>query len=485
MHSQPDTDAMACKNEQADALTCERKQGATQAQPGMDGARSRAPSAPAETRLGLSKAHISPRERKEWTVKVWEGGALIELIGPGLQGQRNRGGGKRGKVGAFTPACRMRLMKKMARVRCDVLPQFITLTYADEFPTVPAIWKRDLDALLKRLRRLFPNAAGFWKLEMKERQSGKNAGKLAPHFHILLWNVPLAWDDSSNRQLHWRFALQSSDITNGKRLLKREVFDNGVSRNCDTWGQASSGRVEVRSRKKMIKRRGVMIERETVEWWEIDDVAHLDQALVRLRENGVGCGRVELGEWLSLSWYEIVRSDDPAHLKAGTGVEQVESSRGVMAYASKYIAKIEGTPPPVGRWWGMFNPQSLPWGKPVELDLSTGQAARLRRVARQYVKHQKRKEGRRPWRPRGSCAWFCRASDWLRLVREIWEPEDPFQVEGILRKLKPIRRISDNAEKPTVTDHDVAKTRQILAEAQTRWAEWRKAVSVGGFWHTD
>ncbi len=237
--------------------------------------------------------------------RVWEGGALVELIGPGLKGQTSGGGGKRGKVGAFTPASRMRLMRKMARVRCDVLPQFITLTYADEFPTDPAVWKRDLDTLLKRTRRSFPKAAGFWKLEMKERQSGKNAGQLAPHFHILLWGVPLAWEDASNRQLHWRFALQTLDITNGKRLLKREVFDNGVWRNRESWGQAASGQVEVRSRKKRFKRHGDVIERETVEWWEYDEVAHLDQALVNLRKHGVGCGRVELREWLSLAWYEM------------------------------------------------------------------------------------------------------------------------------------------------------------------------------------
>jgi hypothetical protein len=123
---------------------------------------------------------------------------------------------------------------------------------------------------------------------------------------------------------------------------------------------------------------------------------------------------VALREWVSLVWYEIVGSDDLAHLQAGTKVERVRSARGVMAYAAKYIAKAEDKAPPAGRWWGVFNSAGLPWGRAVGFKLGFGEAAQLRRAARSYVNRQRR-NGRK-WRPRGSCAWFCTASGWLPLA---------------------------------------------------------------------
>ena len=230
------------------------------AQTGMD-----APaSAPAALRLGLSKAHISPAGGGHWNVRVWDGGGLVELQGPGLVGSKRGGGGTRGQVKQFSDASRLRLMRKLARIRSDALPVFITLTYPDAFIREPKRWKRDLDAFVKRVRRFFPGACGFWKLEMKARQSGRNVGQLAPHFHILLWGVPLRWEDRNSGQLHWRFEFQSRDITNGKRLLKREVFNDGEWKRSETWGQGGNGRVEVCSRKAMVKRQGRLVEQETV-----------------------------------------------------------------------------------------------------------------------------------------------------------------------------------------------------------------------------
>ena len=66
----------------------------------------------------------------------------------------------------------------------------------------------------------------------------------------------------------------------------------------------------------------------------------------------------------------------------------------------------------------MFNPKGLPWAAAVEVPLDVAQAVRLRRVARNYVKKQRGKKGRK-WQPRWSCAWFCEASAWLRLVRTL------------------------------------------------------------------
>ncbi len=391
---------------------------------------------------GLSKAHNSPGQLPQWMARVWDGGGLVELIGPGIKAARP-GGAKRGRIGCLSPASRSRLLRKMSRLRRDEMPVFATVTYPDEFTPEPARWKRDLDALLKRLRRLFPAASGFWKLELKARQSGQNAGQLAPHFHLLLWGIPWDWEDRKGWEWHLRFELQCRhNIVNGRRLVRREVFENGAWMLTESCQSVEDGTLKTHSRRQRFKRRGQLVERETVEWWLHDGVPHLDQEMRELGVRRRGCRQVELREWFSLAWYEIVGSEELPHLRAGTNIEQVRSNRGVMFYAAKYVAKAEENASPVGRWWGTVNANALPWAKAVDVELGPRPAARLRRTARRYV-NRVRKKGRR-WRPRGSCTWFCEGSAWLRWVRELWEPPDPFQVEAIAGRpdalYKPTRR---------------------------------------------
>jgi hypothetical protein len=93
-------------------------------------------------------------------------------------------------------------------------------------------------------------------------------------------------------------------------------------------------------------------------------------------------------EWLSAAWYEVVGSSDEKHLRFGSRVEQIKTWRGVMAYASKYVAKlpdetIEFTY--VGRWWGIKGGKNLPvdWFSGV---LSFPQFYFMRRVLRRYLR---------------------------------------------------------------------------------------------------
>lgn len=68
-------------------------------------------------------------------------------------------------------------------------------------------------------------------------------------------------------------------------------------------------------------------------------------------------------DWLSRSWYEVVKSRDVRHLAAGTQVQIAHSHRGVVAYAAKYVAKHEKLPVEwqdgVGRWWGVAHREAL------------------------------------------------------------------------------------------------------------------------------
>ena len=61
--------------------------------------------------------------------------------------------------------------------------------------------------------------------------------------------------------------------------------------------------------------------------------------------------------YVSPLWYRIVNSRDPAHLKAGTNVIRMRSSKDVIRYATSYAKKITQKMTPedfacVGRYWG-------------------------------------------------------------------------------------------------------------------------------------
>lgn len=96
-------------------------------------------------------------------------------------------------------------------------------------------------------------------------------------------------------------------------------------------------------------------------------------------------------KWLSRSWYQVVDSGDINHLKAGTKVERIRSWKGVMFYASKYLAKKtdERLPGMVGRYWGILNRDMLPFDL-IELPLTFGQFFRLRRL---LIKWDARRDG--------------------------------------------------------------------------------------------
>lgn len=90
----------------------------------------------------------------------------------------------------------------------------------------------------------------------------------------------------------------------------------------------------------------------------------------------------------SLAWYKVVKSGDIKHLHAGTRVEQIRSWKGVRSYASKYLGKkIEGLPgwESVGRFWGIFGREKLPWAKMISVELDYKGACKIIRLIRRYA----------------------------------------------------------------------------------------------------
>lgn len=126
---------------------------------------------------------------------------------------RRPGGGPRGKVRYFSAASRLRMIRKIHTVhRQASLPCFVTLTFPDLFPTFEDA-RRALDTLFKRWKRRWPGVSVLWRIEAKARQSGSQAGNVAPHFHMLVWGADFDGDKArldwfevckSDEYAHWR-----------------------------------------------------------------------------------------------------------------------------------------------------------------------------------------------------------------------------------------------------------------------------------------
>lgn len=133
--------------------------------------------------------------RDEGSVEIWVGAALVKASRPplaklGCQGTKRKKT-TRGKVTGFSRKSRRRMTQAVAKVQTAKLPLFLTLTYPGtnegqiyKWMSDAHEWKRHLEAFVKRLRRRWRGAAGFWKLEPQKRG--------APHFHLMLWGVSAA-----------------------------------------------------------------------------------------------------------------------------------------------------------------------------------------------------------------------------------------------------------------------------------------------------
>ena len=363
---------------------------------------------------GLSIAHNRPQV-EPWRFTVSPDGALCELKAPSVKITLARPPAKRGKITGFSRGSRSRLLKTVGRLKQDKLPVFVTLTYPDDFPVTPERWRRDLATLWRRICRQWPEAAAIWKKEFKRRKRGVNAGKVAPHYHKLLWLPEWVAIGLAAWIRHWKLQLARAKVADGKTLLLTQVFNLGDEIKLEDRGP----NVQVVWRQ-FTNKRGSF---EVVEYWELDGINHLTNCAVNAAqgmENVVIETKDALKAWFAVNWYEIVGSGEPRHLAAGTRVEKVRSARGVFAYASKYLAKVEDDPAPeyesIGRCWGIMGRERLPWAEIVKMELSPEQGVRLRRAASRYLKSKQKKKPRHANRAPGM--WWLSSSPpaWLALA---------------------------------------------------------------------
>jgi len=316
------------------------------------------------TAPGLLYGHISSSRVfnpfDEGQIEIWEGAALIKVVKQGRveprpEGVSNRR--KRGKIHGFSRSSRRRMRLLLAKVCLDEgLPLFGTTTYPDIFPDDAAKFKRDLETLVERLKRRFKKIGLVWRLEFKERRSGVNVGKIAPHFHWLLWNVPR------------KFGFQ---VEKGQWAKMTRCKDG-------TW-------------------------LETVKFRNGENFATVARQV---------SGEDRFTEWLSRNWYDVVGTGELKHFQAGTNVKLLTSKREVFFYVSKYLGKVvveQGCECP-GRFWGVVNPKNIPMGRRRVVQITGNQASQLMRFMRRFVHAVTRKKYRFN---RWSMSCLCNADFWM------------------------------------------------------------------------
>jgi hypothetical protein len=104
-------------------------------------------------------------------------------------------------------------------------------------------------------------------------------------------------------------------------------------------------------------------------------------------------------DWLARTWFEVVGSEDPKHLEAGTSLERPRTWKGVRWYVSKYMAKEQpnmGIHMLFGRVWGVTNRAAYKeCVTEVLAELSSAIFYKLRRTLARCVNAQYRRRGGR------------------------------------------------------------------------------------------
>lgn len=364
--------------------------------------------------------------RVEWA----EGGRLLKLKfrrSPASEWNGelfyNRGGTRQACKG-FSFGSRRRLLDRLNTVsKGAAMPYFLTLTLPDdvfndsctEFAKSAKVW---LFNFFKRLERVSPRACGFWRIEWKARESGQHVGTLFPHFHALVWNL-------DERKLGERYGEKDGVpwvVEDWEAFVHTE--DPQMTLNLlGLWSDASRARTDWKARTECLPSgrvyagSGAFVARASNLEVAYQGAMHAHKGSWETVRN------MGFQDWASLAWYHVVGSGNLNHLQAGARVERVRTWGGVMAYCAKYLAKSDSgflADVPLGRSWGIFNRELIPWAKLVTLEIDSEVGVRLRRIARHYLSRRLGRTIRAPY----GLTLYCNADAWRRL----WEqkPPDPF-----------------------------------------------------------
>jgi hypothetical protein len=258
-----------------------------------------------------------------------------------------------------------------------------------------------LDTWLKRLAREIPGACGFWRIQLEPRKSGQYAGLLVPHFHLTIWGIPYC-EEWCERDIFRQIAVDVNRAT--RQPIFEDIYEGTILEPVRHFCWPSTSPVH------------------RFAWWphpvfpgaEIRTVSSEPESRTH----------VEFLDWLASSWYQVVGTGNVKHLEAGTNFTEARSWRGVAAYISRYMCRVDESSKQItGRNWGVFNRRCIPWAKMVEVELDVDMAYAIRRVMRRFLE---RCRGRR-FTIRNACGMtlFCDAARWVSAFAHP-PPECPF-----------------------------------------------------------
>lgn len=121
------------------------------------------------------------KETGDFRIRIAAGGRLVEL--KKMLGKKPEELGKNpgDVIEGYSRESRNRFLKLLLAIDYKKMgaPLFYTLTYPGTYSNDPRQWKNDLAAMVRRLKREFPDLCGTWRLEPQKRG--------APHFSGFLW----------------------------------------------------------------------------------------------------------------------------------------------------------------------------------------------------------------------------------------------------------------------------------------------------------
>ena len=142
----------------------------------------------------MSSSLILSHKRK---LRIW--GDMMSVSG--MQEVERSGGGKRGDVEVFSAGSRYRLFRLLHQLTFESVC-FMTLTYPDQFPTSPSVYKAELKEFHRRFEVEYPAVQCVWRLEFQKRG--------APHYHLMLLDwVP---DDDGVVEWIWKCTCHTWDM---------------------------------------------------------------------------------------------------------------------------------------------------------------------------------------------------------------------------------------------------------------------------------
>lgn len=117
----------------------------------------------------------------EFRMRIAVGGQLVELKKKLGKKPDNLGKSSGDVIDGYSRESRSRFIKLLLSIDYKKMgiPIYYTMTYPNEWSKDPRTWKRDFDAMLRRMKREFPDLCGTWRLEPQKRG--------APHFAGFLW----------------------------------------------------------------------------------------------------------------------------------------------------------------------------------------------------------------------------------------------------------------------------------------------------------